>query len=343
MRRITAYLLRFVSNEKSNSSLRRKGCLTTAELINAERVLIHQVQSHTFSEELKALSSGRPVSTNSKLKSLHLFLSQGLIQVGGRLQHASKPEFQRHPILLPARYKLTDAILEHTHLKLLHIRPLGLLANTHLRYWPQNGRRSARRIVHKCITCFKAKPTSRQPFMGDLPAAWVNQMRPFARCGVDFAGPIFLRNGSHKVVLTKTYIAVFICFSVKAIRLELVSSLSADAFLAALRRFMARRGTCFDIYSDNGTNFVGAHRELRALYGKSSTRRTVQQILTDEEITWHFNPPGAPNFGGLWEAGVKSAKHHLVRCIKSAHLSFEELNTVVNQIEACLNSRHLYQ
>ncbi|UYV69361.1 hypothetical protein LAZ67_6003319 [Cordylochernes scorpioides] len=68
---------------------------------------------------------------------------------------------------------------------------------------------------------------------------------------------------------------------------------------------------------------------------------TIQKFISNERINWHFIPPSAPNFGGIWEAGIKSFKFHLLRCLKSQILTFEELRTLTTQIEACLNSRHI--
>ncbi|UYV76680.1 hypothetical protein LAZ67_14001722, partial [Cordylochernes scorpioides] len=110
------------------------------------------------------------------------------------------------------------------------------------------------------------------------------------------------------------------------------------AFIAALKRFMYHRGKPSDIFSDNGTNFTGANNILREQFDilKAST---IQKFISNERINWHFIPPSAPNFGGIWEAGIKSFKFNLLRCLKSQILTFEELSTLTTQIEACLNSR----
>lgn len=130
--------------------------------------------------------------------------------------------------------------------------------------------------------------------------------------------------------------------STKAIHLELVGDLSTESFLGCFRRFVARRGRCSHIWSDQGTNFVGASKELAKMWqeAKLSIPEDLINILAEDGTHWHFNPPYSPNFGGLWEAGVKSIKYHLRRILDRT-LTFEEMSTTLCQIEACLNSRPL--
>jgi len=168
--------------------------------------------------------------------------------------------------------------------------------------------------------------------------------RPFARTGVDFCGPIHIRSGMRKVQSIKGYIAVFVCFVTRAIHLELVSDLTTSAFMADLFRFMSRRGQCAHIYSDNGTNFAGAEKELTSYFKIVSGKRSIQETVADHGIQWHFIPPVAPHFGGLWEAVVKSTftiKAHLIKMSGSALLNFEEMATLLCRSEAVLNSRPL--
>ncbi|XP_065362078.1 uncharacterized protein LOC135955647 [Calliphora vicina] len=129
----------------------------------------------------------------------------------------------------------------------------------------------------------------------------------------------------------------------KALHLEIVSSLTTNAFLAAFRRFISRRGPCTDLYSDCGTTFIGASKELQALHHRSETSLSddLAETLHNDGTNWHFIPPASPHFGGLWEAGVKATKHHLRRIMRDRVLSFEELSTLLCQIESCLNSRPL--
>ncbi|XP_075149048.1 uncharacterized protein LOC142222851 [Haematobia irritans] len=126
-----------------------------------------------------------------------------------------------------------------------------------------------------------------------------------------------------------------------AIHLEAVSDLSTPAFMAAFVRFVSRRGCPNRMYSDNGRNFVGAANKLN-----SDLRVHIQELKDDcitkyghQQLSWHFIPPGAPHMGGLWEAGVKSAKMHLKKVSGQLKYTFEEFATVLTAIEACLNSR----
>lgn len=150
---------------------------------------------------------------------------------------------------------------------------------------------------------------------------------------MDYAGPFFVSSRRARGVTPyKSYVCLFVCFATKAIHLELACSLLTDSFLAALRRFVARRGRCSHLFNDCGTNFVGAHRELV---------KCMQSASQEAEIKWSFNPSSAPHFGGLWETRVKSMKTHPRRVIGEQILTIEEFSTVLSQIEAVLNSRPL--
>lgn len=144
--------------------------------------------------------------------------------------------------------------------------------------------------------------------------------------------------------MSKAHICIFICFSTKAIHIELVYDLTTEGFIAALKRFISRRGICQHIYSDNATNFVGANKqlvELKNIWDFKEHKEKVQSFLNGNFITWHFIPPRAPHFGGLWEAAVKSVKQHLSRTVANINLTYDEMYTVLVQIEACINSRPL--
>ncbi|XP_077265256.1 uncharacterized protein LOC143899131 [Temnothorax americanus] len=169
-------------------------------------------------------------------------------------------------------------------------------------------------------------------------------MRPFTTAGVDYAGPLQVRESRRRerIHISKAWIAVFTCFATKAVHIELVTELTTESFLAALRRFVARRGICSKIVSDNGTNFVGAAREQAEVYEfLRKEKEAITTYLACQKIEWRFIPPRSPHFGGLWEAAVKATKRHLHTVTKGLVWTFEEYATLLVKIEAILNSRPL--
>jgi hypothetical protein len=73
----------------------------------------------------------------------------------------------------------------------------------------------------------------------------------------------------------------------------------------------------------------------------SNNRHQISDFSTQEGIKFIFTPAYAPHFGGIWEASVKSAKHHIKRVMGNSNLTLEEISTLFAQVEAILNSRPL--
>lgn len=173
---------------------------------------------------------------------------------------------KKHPLIVSGKHYLTKLIVRREHLRLLHAGPQALLASIRERYWPIAGRNLSRRTVHDCVVCFRNKPKFIQTLMGSLLTDRVQPSPPFQITSVDYAGPFFIKDRRGRgCKISKYYVSLFVCFVIKAIHLELVSDLSTEAFILTLRRFASRRGMPSKIYSDKGTNFVGAHSELREL------------------------------------------------------------------------------
>ncbi|XP_053698957.1 uncharacterized protein LOC128745921 [Sabethes cyaneus] len=123
--------------------------------------------------------------------------------------------------------------------------------------------------------------------------------------------------------------------------MELVADLSTAKFMQAFRRFVSRRGLCSDVYIDNGKNFVGAANELHRLMRSEESKQTMAIECSSNGIRWHFNPPKGSHFGGLWEAAIRSAQKHFVRVLGEHKLAYDDMQTLLAQIECCLNSRSL--
>ncbi|XP_077259695.1 uncharacterized protein LOC143896014 [Temnothorax americanus] len=194
--------------------------------------------------------------------------------------------------------------------------------------------------IHQCVTCLRYSAKTPTQLMGDFPNPRVNPSPPFSHTGIDYAGPMIITpvvgRGQRE---SKHYVAVFVCLATKAIHLECVKDYSYEGFLAAFHRFVIRRGLPSDMYSDNGANFRGADRKLQCSFRSLMNDPSLKEILANDGVKWHFVPPAAPHFGGLWEAGVESFKHHLKRVIGARTLSRSEFVTILCKIEACLNSR----
>jgi hypothetical protein len=344
LQRVLSYCLRFAENCRKPIT-KHTGPLKVSELQRSMLIILKNVQYQAFSTEIKELEGGRQVSKKSRLISLNPFLDDsGLIRVGGRLRNSGAHSDVKHPIVLP-KCEITELIIQAEHISLLHAGPQATLASLRQRYWPMSGRSVVRRIIHNCLKCFRANPTTSSQLMGDLPKDRVQPARPFLNSGVDFGGPVYLKEGRGRGKRTvKGYIALFVCFATKALHLELVGDLSSQSFLGALKRFISRRGHVANLYSDNGTNFVGARNELSELgemLKSQKFERDVIDRLADRTVRWHFIPPHSPHHGGIWEAGIRSVKSHLKRVIGLTSLTYEEMHTVLTQIEACLNSRPL--
>lgn len=347
MLRILSYCLRFAHNTRYSES-KNTSPLTALEVRFTLLQCLKYTQKIYFAEELHYLRNKHSVSKKSKVYNLNPFLDEdGCIRVGGRLQHSNLDFAKKHPYILPAKAHLTKLIVENEHVRLLHAGTQLVLSSLRQRFWIVNGRNTIRHIIHQCLKCFRFRATEAHQLMGQLPKGRVQASRPFLNCGVDYAGPFILRQGGRRSkTKIKCYVALFICLSTKAIHLELVSDLTTEAFIAALRRFTARRGISSNIYSDNGTNFVGANNLLRSfskLLNNKDFKQSVALYTSTQGIQWHFIPPSSPHFGGLWEAGVKSLKYHLRRVVGNVCLNYEEFSTVLTQIEACLNSRPICQ
>nr|XP_012221303.1 PREDICTED: uncharacterized protein LOC105671592 [Linepithema humile] len=339
--RVTAWCCRWqhiVAHKETTTTLQPE------ELEEALIRWLRMTQAIYYADEIAAVSANQAVSQRSHLKLLNPYIDDnGVLRVGGRLKNALLAYDERHPMIVPPNSWLTKLIVESCHLRTLHGGVQLTLGLLRLRFWVPRGRAIVKQLLHRCITCTRWRAVTPQPLMGNLPQERITPARPFLRTGLDYAGPISIRTSKgrgHKA--HKGYIAVFVCFCTKAVHLEVVSDYSTESFLAAFRRFVSRRGLCTDIFSDCGTNFVGAARELRQMFrASSSDGRRIATTAARDGVKWHFNPPAAPHFGGLWEAAVKSTKHHLRRVIGKATLTFEEMSTFLAQVEACLNSRPL--
>jgi len=175
-----------------------------------------------------------------------------------------------------------------------------------------------------CVKCKRYDSRACSQPAAPLPGLRVKIAPPFTVTGLDYAGPLFCIDLPSK----KLYILLFTCAVVRAVHLELTDSLSLSDCMLAIRRFAARRGLPSVFYSDNAKTFVSAARQLQQEYGPLSPQ-------------WKFIVPCSPWRGGWWERLIRSVKSALRKTIGVKCLSKIELETTIQEIEACVNSRPL--
>lgn len=336
LQRVTAYLFRAVTLAKN----RFNGELKAEEVKQGLMYWVKITQSQAFATEITQLKTGTSLN-DSKLQSLVPFIDKNdILRVGGRLQHSNEPYDARHPIILPSTAYLVELIADKEHRRLIHAGPQQVIASLQRTFWIPGLRNVIQKIIFKCNPCYRWKIQASKQLMGSLPVGRVNPSSVFHICGVDYAGPFQVRFGSRRSKhIYKSYVALFVCFATKAVHLEWVDDLTTESFLATLRIFIARRGCPLQIHSDNGRNFVGASAQLKNFFESKEFKQNINAYASQAGLEWSFIPPHSPHMGGLWEAGVKSMKFHLRRCLTEQILNHQEAKTVLAQVEAVLNSR----
>ena len=181
------------------------------------------------------------------------------------------------------------------------------------------------------MVCKKRKRNPIPQRMADLPPARrAIDSPPFSNTGVDFFVPIHVKVLRSRA---KRWGCLFTCLKTRAVHLEVAESLESDSFINTLERFINRRGIPLKIYSDNGTNFKGAERELREELLKLK-EEDVGNFAARKGFTWNFNPPEAPHMGGAWERMIKSVKDTLKIILKDQLVNDYTLMTVFTLVNS---------
>ncbi len=234
------------------------------------------------------------VKPTSPLYKLDPYMAEIILRVGGRLSRSTLPYDSRHQMLIPQKSLLAKMVLFDIHKRIGHMGKNAILAELRKCYWIPRAGSLIKSILCKCVTCRKYRASMVTQQMADLPRErLVSDVPPFTNVGMDYFGPITVKRGR---VSVKRYGVVFTCLSCRAVHLEVSFSLDTSSCISAIRRFVARRGSVETIWSDNGTNLVGAERELCESI-KEWNQSRINETLQQKNIRWVFNPPSASHFG----------------------------------------------
>ena len=261
----------------------------------------------------------------------------GIWRCRGRLGNSNMTEESKYPILLPRQHHLTQLVIVKAHERVMHNGIRDTLTEVRSQYWIIGGRSLIKKLLHKCKACRVIQSRHLQAPPPPLPSFRVQENPPFVNTGVDYAGPLFVKEKEKDACKQKVWISLFTCCVTRAVHLELVNDLTSHAFIKCFKRFTARRGVPALVVSDNGTTFKGASKILQ----KIIQRTEVQEHFGEFGIQWIYNVERAPWWGGLFERLVQSTKRCMRKYIGKAKLTHEELMTVTIEVEAVLNSRPL--
>ncbi|XP_055604271.1 uncharacterized protein LOC129752524 [Uranotaenia lowii] len=320
--------------------------LTQEDFQSAERTIWNMVQRETYPDEMILLGeaeipekSCRKIEKNSPIRKLTPFLDKwGVLRMQSRIELSPcVPYDMKYPIILPKTHRVTQLLVDWYHRKYAHGNSETIVNEIRQRFHISNLRAVVQRAAKNCCWCkvYKARPEA--PRMAPLPEDRLTAGgKPFSVVGIDYFGPYNIKIGRSRV---KRWVALFTCLVVRAVHLEAVTSLSTESCKLAIRRFIARRGPPAKIYTDNGTNFLGASRELEDQI--VAINQGLASIYTDAETQWCFIPPVTPHMGGAWERMVRSVKSAMSTFHESRSPTDEVFATVLCEVESIVNSRPL--
>ena len=333
--RVTGYVLRFIKNCKAGRANVNLDPLFASELQLAQLLWIRGCQATYYREELQELKTSKPRA--SLIRQLRLFLDPtGAIRCGGRIHNAALDDVTKFPYLLPNKHILTMLMIQAAHELHGHSGLNSTVTNIRQKFWIPAMRQCVNAVIRKCVICRKVQGNPyKSPEVPPLPKLRVKEAPAFTVTGVDFTGALYIKNPTGTEA--KAYVCLFTCAVTRALHLEVVTSMSADYFLQAFRRFANRKSLPSLMVSDNAKTFQKASTYLKSMF--ESLR--VRDHLTNAGVDWQFIPERAPWYGGWWERLIGITKRTLKKILGRALVDLETLQTVVTEVESILNDRPL--
>ena len=334
--RSVAVVIRFIKNLRS----KQRGKLELDDINEAQIYLFRKSQEKSFKDAIKDMKQHRPLSKKDRLLCLSPFFESGLLRVRCRTKRSSLPFDAKHPIILDSKEHSTQLYIQKCHEICMHIGVECTRNYIQQRCHILGIRAFLRSLAFKCFDCHRFRAQGLQPPMADLPDNLFQETQSpviFTNVGVDYLGPFAVVHRDSEV---KTYICLFTCFVTRAIHLEVAENLSTDKCLTAIRRFIARRGQPRLFLSYNGSNFLGARKQIRRRPLMLDHDYIKDQLL-NQSVEWKLNPPSAPHFGGVSDRLVQCVKRALLLNLGSAKLTPDVFATIVSEAECLVNSRPL--
>ncbi|XP_030211216.1 uncharacterized protein LOC115542876 [Gadus morhua] len=335
-------IARLQRHVKEIKGLQPKSCeaCSLEERREAELTIIKMVQEATFSQDIQLLQSDKETPVKGKANKLHRlspFLDdQGVLRVGGRLSHAALHPQVKHPAVLPKDSHVSNLLVKHYHERVYH-QGRGMTMNA-LRsngIWILGCSKAVSSHIYKCTKCRKFRRCTEQQKMSDLPEDRMETAPPFTYCGMDCFGPFYVKEGRKEL---KRYGLLLTCMCSRAVHVEMLDDMTTDAFINALRSFIAIRGKVRQIRSDQGTNFVGARREFA-----EALKEMDQEELKQLGCEFIMNTPASSHMGGVWERQIRTIRSVLTSILEQSatQLDCSSLRTFLYEVMAIVNSRPL--
>ena len=288
----------------------------------------------SMNKEHITLTYSKPVTSISK--QLDLFMDKdGVIRCSGRYKYSKLSYRVKYPILLPKESHLTTLIIQDRHRRVKHAGVKTTLTEIREEFWIPKGRRMVKSIINQCVVCRRltAKPF-KSPGPPPLPPLRLSDMPPFTNTGVDYFGPLYCRERGCKKAY-KSHVSLYTCASSRAIHLELIPNMNSTSFKNSMIRFVSTRGVPHCMISDNAKSFKKTAKDLDCIITRSPTK----EFIDDNNIIWLFYLEKSPWWGGFIERMVGSVKSVLRKILYRTFLSYDEMTTLLKEIESVINSR----
>ena len=325
--------------------------LSHEEKEKAERLLVSAIQSIHFEKEFVALLKLGVVTPNSlkelrsktsKLTSLSPFLDGTLLRAGGRFAKAEEISFDtKYPIILPGiKDENVRALIREHHVKFMHCSRVHTHSSLKQRFYILGGKTAVNNVVDRCIRCQRI---SRQPpsqRMGDLPVERLMTVAPFSTAGIDVFGHFPVRHSGRGTA--KRWVLLATCFSTRAVAMFVLKDMTSTTTINALVRLNSQFPGVKKIYSDNGSNFRSADKELKEAVSKWN-KNDLDRQLEDHGITWVFGPAYSGSSGGIWERMIGMVKKLIKAVIGEQVLDVDTFETFIAAAAAVMNRRPLIE